>query len=93
MSGFTTTSATIIPDVESLPPKHTFFGSNWIGGVGIVVIVLSFIPFIGGGGMSLFSRLQDPPNYHPEQRETALIIIKIYIALTIIAMLSFGQQE
>ncbi|MFA7081692.1 MAG: TrkH family potassium uptake protein [Bacteroidales bacterium] len=94
MSGFTTTSATIIPDVESLPQSILFWRSltNWIGGVGIVVIVLSFIPFIGGGGMSLFSAEVAGPSKNklsPKTRETALIIIKIYITLTIIAMLSF----
>ncbi len=94
MSGFTTTSATIIPDVESLPQSILFWRSmtNWIGGVGIVVIVLSFIPFIGGGGMSLFSAEVAGPSKNklsPRTKETALIIIKIYIALTIIAMLSY----
>lgn len=94
MSGFTTTSATIIPDVESLPQSILFWRglTNWIGGVGIVVIVLSFIPFIGGGGMSLFSAEVAGPSKNklsPRTKETALIIIKIYIALTIIALLSF----
>jgi len=94
MSGFTTTSATIIPDVESLPQSILFWRglTNWIGGVGIVVIVLSFIPFIGGGGMSLFSAEVAGPSKNklsPRTKETALIIIKIYIALTIIAMLSY----
>ncbi|MCK9163908.1 MAG: TrkH family potassium uptake protein [Bacteroidales bacterium] len=94
ISGFTTTSATIIPDVETLPQSLLFWRSmtNWIGGVGIVVIVLSFIPFIGGGGMSLFSAEVAGPSMNklsPRTRENALIIIKIYISLTIITIFSF----
>ena len=56
-SGLTTTGATILSDVESLPKGILFWRSltHWIGGVGIVVIVVSFVPFIGGGGMALFS--------------------------------------
>lgn len=94
ISGFTTTSATIIPDIESLPKSILFWRSltNWIGGVGIIVIVLSFIPFIGGGGMSLFSAEVAGPSKNklsPRTKETALIIIKIYIYLTLITLFSF----
>ena len=57
MSGFTTTGASVIRDVESLPRGILFWRqlTNAIGGIGIVVIVISFIPFVGGGGMAMFS--------------------------------------
>ncbi|MDD2489207.1 MAG: TrkH family potassium uptake protein [Bacteroidales bacterium] len=94
ISGFTTTSATIIPDLNKLPNSILFWRSltNWIGGIGIVVIVLSFIPFIGGGGMSLFTAEVAGPSKNklsPRTKETALIIIKIYLGLTILTTISF----
>ncbi len=92
MSGFTTTSATIIEDVEIIPKGILFWRSltNWIGGIGIVVIVISFIPFIGGGGMALFSAEVNGPHKNklsPHITTTAKIIISIYTSLTIIAAL------
>jgi Trk-type K+ transport systems, membrane components len=47
----------VIRDVESLPRGVLFWRqlTNAIGGIGIVVIVISFIPFVGGGGMAMFS--------------------------------------
>ena len=92
MSGFSTTSATIITNVEALPNGILFWRSltNWIGGVGIVVIVISFIPFFGGGGMSLFAAEVTGPNkgkLSPHIKTTGKIIVAIYVSLTLIAAL------
>lgn len=92
LSGFTTTSATVVSDVEALPNGILFWRSltNWIGGVGIVVIFISFIPFIGGG-MSLFAAEVTGPQkekFSPHIRTTAKIIVGIYCGLTVMAALS-----
>ena len=92
MSGFSTTSATIITNVEALPNGILFWRSltNWIGGVGIVVIVISFIPFFGGGGMSLFAAEVTGPNkgkLSPHIKTTGKIIVAIYVSLNLIAAL------
>ena len=92
MSGFSTTSATIITNLEALPNGILFWRSltNWIGGVGIVVIVISFIPFFGGGGMSLFAAEVTGPNkgkLSPHIKTTGKIIVAIYVSLTLIAAL------
>lgn len=92
MSGFSTTSATIMTNIEALPNGILFWRSltNWIGGVGIVVIVISFVPFFGGGGMSLFAAEVTGPNkdkLSPHIRTTAKIIVGIYVGLTLLAAL------
>lgn len=56
MSGFTTTGATILDHIESLPHGLLFWRSfsQWIGGLGIVFFTIAFLPFISGGGNSLY---------------------------------------
>lgn len=88
-SGLTTTGATILSDVESLPRGILFWRSltHWIGGVGIVVIVVSFVPFIGGGGMALFSAESAGPSktkISPHIATTGKIICGIYAVLTLV---------
>ncbi len=87
ISGLTTTGATILSDVESLPKGILFWRSmtHWIGGVGIVVIVVSFVPFIGGGGMALFSAESAGPSktkISPHIATTGKVICGIYALLT-----------
>ncbi len=94
VSGFTTTGASNLEDVESLPKGIMFWRSltHWIGGVGIVVIVISFIPFIGGGAMALFSAETTGPSkvrISPHIGETGKIICTIYFVLTAICCLVY----
>jgi trk system potassium uptake protein TrkH len=57
MSGFTTTGATILTDIEILPPGLLFWRSltQWLGGMGIIVLSLAILPLLGIGGMQLFT--------------------------------------
>lgn len=94
VSGFTTTGATIVADVEALPKGILFWRSltHWIGGVGIVVIVISFIPFLGGGGMALFSAESAGPSktkISPHIRTTGKIICSIYAGLTVVCTMVY----
>lgn len=87
ISGFTTTGATCKSDVELIPKGLLFYRSltNWTGGIGIVVIVLSVIPFIGSGGMSLYAAEVPGPaksRLSPKIGKTGKIIFSIYFALT-----------
>lgn len=93
-SGLTTTGATILSDVESLPKGILFWRSltHWIGGVGIVVIVVSFVPFIGGGGMALFSAESAGPSktkISPHIATIGKIICGIYAVLTLVCCLVY----
>ncbi len=87
MSGFTTTGATIITDIEKLPAGLLFWRSmtQWIGGMGIIVLSLAIMPLLGIGGMQLFSA--EVPGitkdkFHPRVKETAKRLWGIYLILT-----------
>ncbi|MDD4847768.1 MAG: potassium transporter TrkG [Bacteroidales bacterium] len=88
ISGFTTTGATILPDVEQLPHGLLFWRAttNWIGGMGIIVLTVAILPFLGISGMQMFaSESTGPTKYklHPKIKETAKRLWGIYIILTI----------
>lgn len=87
MSGFTTTGATILKDIEKLPAGLLFWRSmtQWIGGMGIIVLSLAIMPLLGIGGMQLFTA--EVPGitkdkFHPRVKETAKRLWGIYVILT-----------
>ena len=87
MSGFTTTGATILTDIEALPPGLLFWRSltQWLGGMGIIVLSLAILPLLGIGGMQLFAA--EVPGVtkdkiHPRVKETAKRLWGIYVILT-----------
>lgn len=94
MSGFTTTGASIVRDVEALPYSIGLWRTmtQWIGGIGIIVIMLSVISFAGGGGVSLFSAEVtgiDKNKIAPHIRQTAFALLIVYITLTLIYIFTF----
>jgi trk system potassium uptake protein len=87
MSGFTTTGATILTDIESLPHGLLFWRSltQWMGGMGIIVLSLAVLPILGIGGMQLFIAEVPGPTkekLHPRVTETARRLWGIYIIFT-----------
>jgi trk system potassium uptake protein TrkH len=87
MSGFTTTGATILQDIEALPPGLLFWRSltQWLGGMGIIVLSIAILPLLGIGGMQLFAA--EVPGVtkdkiHPRVKETAKRLWGIYVILT-----------
>ncbi|MBP1629542.1 MAG: potassium transporter [Bacteroidetes bacterium] len=92
MSGFTTTGASILKSVEIIPHGILFWRAliTWIGGIGIVVIVIAFIPFIGGSGMSLFAAEVAGPSkgkLSPRLETTGKILLSIYATLTLLSII------
>lgn len=88
ISGFTTTGATILPDVEKISHGLLFWRAttHWIGGMGIIVLTVAILPFLGISGMQMFaSESTGPTKYklHPKIKETAKRLWGIYIMLTI----------
>lgn len=87
MSGFTTTGASILTDVEVVSKGVLFWRSltHWIGGMGIIVLALAILPLIGGGGMQLF-RAEVPDisvdKLRPRILDTAKALWYIYVGLT-----------
>ncbi len=89
MSGFTTTGASIISDVESLPKSVLFWRSftHWLGGMGIIVISLAILPMLGIGGMQLFKAESPGPTKDkltPRIRQTAALLWGVYVLLSIL---------
>ena len=94
MSGFTTTGATVIDDVESLPHGLLFWRSlmQWIGGLGIVFFTVALLPQLVGGSVKVFAAEATGPmrsKMHPRLSTTAKWIWSIYVLLTIACGLSF----
>lgn len=89
ISGFTTTGATILTDIEAMPKALLFWRSmtHWLGGMGIIVLTIAILPLLGVGGMQLFvaeSPGVTPDKMHPRITETAKRLWLIYFALTAI---------
>lgn len=89
ISGFTTTGASILHDVESLSHTMMFWRCfiQWIGGMGILVFMLAVIPLTGGQDLYLMRAESPGPNVSklaPKVRKTASYLYVIYFALTVI---------
>ena len=87
ISGFTTTGATVVDDIEGLPHGILFWRSltQWMGGMGIIVLSLAILPILGIGGMQLFIAEVPGPakeKLHPRVKQTARHLWVIYIIFT-----------
>lgn len=94
MSGFTTTGASILDDVERLPHGMLFWRSltQWIGGLGIVFFTIAILPSLVGGNVKVFAAEATGPmrsKIHPKLSTSAKWIWSIYLLLTIACALSF----
>jgi trk system potassium uptake protein len=100
MSGFSTTGASILRDIEIVPKGLLFWRSmtHWIGGMGIIVLSIAILPFLGFGGMSLFwAEVPGPEKekLHPRIAVTARRLWGIYAMLTLamVIMLMLGGMN
>ncbi len=100
VSGFTTTGASILTDVESLSHASLFWRSftHWIGGMGILVFMLAILPSKGNGSTVHLMKAESPGpvvgKLVPKVRSTALILYSIYFGMTIleIVILLIGKM-
>lgn len=88
ISGFTTTGASILNDIESIPMGLLFWRSltQWLGGMGIIVLSIAILPIFGIGGMQLFVAEvpgPTPDKLHPRIKETAKRLWGIYVLFTL----------
>jgi trk system potassium uptake protein len=94
MSGFTTTGSTVLADIEVVQPGILFWRSmtQWLGGMGFIVLGVAILPYLGVGGMQLF-RLEAPgptaDRLRPRIRETAKLLWMVYAGLTAILAVLF----
>ncbi|MEM7028758.1 MAG: potassium transporter TrkG [Chloroflexota bacterium] len=87
MSGFSTTGGTILNDIEALPHGLLFWRSftHWLGGMGIIVMSLAILPFLGVGGMQLFKAEIPGPvadKLTPRVTQTAKLLWLVYLVIS-----------
>lgn len=92
VSGFTTTGASILSSVEELPRSILFWRSftHWIGGMGVLVFLLTLIPMSGGFHMNIMKAESPGPSVSrlvPKVRSTAKILYGIYIGMTVLEII------
>lgn len=99
LSGFTTTGASILTDIEALPNGLLYWRSltHWLGGMGIIVLSLAILPLLGIGGMQLFKAEVAGPTKDkltPRVAETARLLWGFYVLLTVaqIGLLVFADM-
>ncbi|HQH54203.1 MAG TPA: TrkH family potassium uptake protein [Candidatus Hydrogenedentes bacterium] len=90
MSGFTTTGASVMTaaSFDTTPKSILFWRSftHWLGGMGIVVLFIAVLPYLGAGGKQLFkseSPGPDPRGLKPRIKDTAIILYEIYLGFTV----------
>lgn len=90
ISGFTTTGASILPDVETMSKCMLIWRSfsHWVGGMGVLVFILAILPLAGGEHNLQLMKAESPgPSVSklvPRLRETAIMLYKIYLGITIV---------
>jgi len=89
VSGFTTTGATIITDIEIMPESLLLWRSltQWIGGMGIIVLTVALFPLLGIAGIELFVAEAPGPTsdkIHPRIKDTARTLWNLYLGLTVV---------
>lgn len=88
VSGFTTTGASVLTDIEAVPKGLLFWRSltHWLGGMGIIVLSLAILPFLGVGGMQLYKAEVPgpvPDKLRPRIRDTAALLWQVYILFSV----------
>ncbi|MDD3361030.1 MAG: TrkH family potassium uptake protein [Hespellia sp.] len=99
ISGFTTTGASILTNVEALSYTSLFWRSftHWIGGMGVFVFIMAVLPLMGGTDLNLMKAESPGPSvgkFVPKVKDTAKILYSIYIFITvleIVLLLIFGM--
>jgi len=92
MSGFTTTGASILTEIQSLPESILFWRSltHWLGGMGIVVLTVAILPFLGVGGVQLVRAESPGPTLDkiaPKIAQAAKILWYLYFGFTVLETL------
>ena len=92
VSGFTTTGASILTDVEAMSPSLLFWRSftHWVGGMGVLVFIMAIVPLAGGRSVYLMRAETPGPTVGklvPKMRSTAMILYGIYVFLTVLEVI------
>jgi trk system potassium uptake protein TrkH len=100
VSGFTTTGSTVLTDIEIVPRGLLMWRSltHWLGGMGIIVLSLAILPFLGVGGMQLYKAEVPgpvPDKLKPRIKDTAMALWKVYLLFSVLqaVLLYFGGMD
>ena len=100
ISGFTTTGSSVLTNIEAVPKGLLFWRAfiQWLGGMGIIVLSVAILPFLGIGGMQLYKAEVPSPvldKLKPRIRDTAMILWKVYalISLVQVILLMVGGMD
>ena len=100
LSGFTTTGSSVLTNIEAVPRGILFWRSltHWLGGMGIIVLSLAILPFLGVGGMQLYRAEVPgpaPDKLKPRIKDTALTLWKVYLLFSALetVLLMFGGMD
>lgn len=97
-SGFTTTGATVISNLSELPKSLLLWRSltQWLGGMGIIVLTIAILPMLNVGGMQMFRAEVPGPTkdrFTPRIQDTARVLWEVYFGLTVIEIMMLGMGE
>lgn len=100
LSGFSTTGSSVLSDIEAVPRGILFWRSltHWLGGMGIIVLSLAILPFLGVGGMQLYKAEVPgpvPDKLKPRIKDTAMTLWKVYVLFSVVetVLLMFGGMD
>lgn len=100
MSGFSTTGSTLLSGLDSVPKSVLFWRSmtQWLGGMGIIVLSLAILPFLGVGGMQLYEAEVPGPikdRLSPRIQDSAKVLWAVYVLITVaeVVLLWAGGME
>ncbi len=94
ISGFTTAGATVLTDFEAVPASLLMYRSlsQWLGGIGIIIVFVAMFPQLGVAGRQLFQTEAPGPTESrlaPRLRQSAAALVSVYLVLTLLASLTF----
>ena len=97
VSGFSTTGASILKNVEILPKSHLMWRSftHWLGGMGVLVFLMAVLPLSGGSNIHILKAESPGPSVSklvPKAKQTAIVLYGIYLGMTVLefVLLLFG---
>jgi trk system potassium uptake protein TrkH len=95
VSGYTTTGATVLVGLDSMPPSILFYRQEiqWLGGIGVIVLAVALLPMLGIGGMQLYKAETAGPlkdeRFTPRLARTARGLVVVYVVLTAVCAVCF----
>ena len=98
VSGFTTTGSSVLTNIEAVSKGLLFWRSfiQWLGGMGIIVLSVAILPFLGIGGMQLYKAEVPSPvpdKLKPRIRDTAMILWKVYALISLFEVIPDGSNR